>query len=202
MAFITKTEEKSALRREVKNRLAQMTCEERQESDRVLFRRLTSLETFQRAENLFLFCGVGTEPETLSHFDTLLVQGKMIYLPRCLPGGQMELRRYRGRDHLVENRWHIPEPALNCPLFPVDRIEFALIPALCYDRKGHRLGHGGGYYDRFLAKFTGPTAGFCRDILLQEKLPTEPHDRRVDVVLTESRMILSAAQTRAVCPSL
>lgn len=186
MAFTTKIEEKAALRREVRERLAQMTREERQESDRALLCRLNGLETFRAAENLFLFCGVGTEPDTLGWFDSLLVQGKMIYLPRCLPGGLMELRRYRGRDHLKENRWHILEPTLDCPLLPVDQIEFALIPALCYDRKGDRLGHGGGYYDRFLACYTGHTAGLCREKLLWETLPTEPHDRKVDFVLTES----------------
>ncbi len=171
-----------------------MTVQERGKSDEALFRTLNGLETFRQAENLFLFVGVGTEPDTLSRFDSLLVQGKMIYLPRCLQGGRMELRRYRGRDHLEENRWHIPEPTLDCPLIAPTQIEFALIPALCYDEVGQRLGHGGGYYDRFLADYTGPNAGFCRDRLLQRRLPAEPHDRTVDFVLTESRIIPIAAR--------
>ena len=172
-----------------------MTPEEQAGSDRALFARLNQLNCFRQAENLLLFCGTGSEPRTMDWFDALLVTGKMIYLPRCLAEGRMEFRRYRGREHLELNRWSIPEPSLNCPLIRPQQIEFALIPALCYDRTGQRLGHGGGYYDRFLAEYTGATAGLCRDLLLQQTVPTEPHDQPVDFVLTESLTIPARGKT-------
>ena len=192
MASTTWTESKTALRREIREKLKELRPEERRESDEALFRALFRLEAFRQAESLFLFCGVGTEPETLSRFDSLLVQGKLICLPRCLSGGEMELRRYKGRQWLKENRWGIPEPDERCPVIRPEQVEFALVPALCYDREGYRLGHGGGYYDRFLARYSGPSAGFCRERVLMEHLPREAHDRQVDVVLTENRAIPTA----------
>ena len=77
------------------------------------------------------------------------------------------------------------EPGEDCP--PVDRadIGLALVPGLAFDRSGGRLGQGGGYYDRWLAGFSGFTAALCRAPLLLERLPAEGHDLPVALVLTE-----------------
>lgn len=75
------------------------------------------------------------------------------------------------------------------PLLSPDEIDLTLVPALCYDRSCVRLGFGGGYYDRWLAGYRGFTVGFCRDALLQDRVPAQSHDRRVDLVLTETLRI-------------
>ena len=64
--------------------------------------------------------------------------------------------------------------------------DLLIVPALCFDRQGYRLGQGGGYYDRYLEKYDGVfTAGLCRAALLMDAVPREEHDRRVDCVVTE-----------------
>ena len=68
-------------------------------------------------------------------------------------------------------------------------IDLALVPAVCYDRRGYRLGFGGGYYDRWLADFAGFRVGLCRAAVLQERVPTEAHDSRVDLLLTEEESL-------------
>ena len=64
-----------------------------------------------------------------------------------------------------------------------------LVPAVCYDRRGYRLGFGGGYYDRWLEGFSGVTAGLCREAVLQDEVPIEAHDARVDILLTEEESL-------------
>ena len=64
-----------------------------------------------------------------------------------------------------------------------------LVPAVCYDRRGYRLGFGGGYYDRWLADFSGVRVGLCRGAVLQDRVPTEAHDARVDILLTEEESL-------------
>ena len=63
------------------------------------------------------------------------------------------------------------------------------MPAVCYDRRGYRLGFGGGYYDRWLAGFSGFRVGLCRGLVLQDRVPTEAHDSRVDLLITEQESL-------------
>lgn len=161
----------------------------RRTEDETLFSALLSLPQLEKARTIFLFLGVGTEPDTARLFAPLLEQGKRIALPRMLPGRQMEVRLYCPERPLVKHPFGISEPDEGCPLIPAQGIDLALVPALCYDRRGFRLGMGGGYYDRWLERYSGPTVGLCRQALLQDTLPTEPHDRPVDVVITPAAVL-------------
>ena len=110
--------------------------------------------------------------------------------PRMLPGRQMEVRLYEPDRPLVPASFGILEPPADAPLLARPDIDLALVPAVCYDRRGFRLGFGGGYYDRWLSGFSGFTVGLCRDCVLQDRVPTEDHDCRVDLLLTETRRFL------------
>ena len=79
----------------------------------------------------------------------------------------------------------IPEPDGTARLLRPREINLMIVPCIAADRQGYRLGHGGGYYDRYLANTTGITVCLCRERLLQANLPHDALDRRVDIVLTE-----------------
>lgn len=183
---ISTTERKAQLRGEIRARLTALPEEERRRQDSALFSAFLSLPEVERAQTVFLFYGVGIEPETAHLLPPLLEQNKRVVLPRLMPGRRMECRLYCPDIPLVPHRYGLLEPSTECPLIPVEEIDLALVPALCYDRQGYRLGLGGGYYDRWLEAFSGCTVGLCRNCLLQDCVPTEPHDRQVDLVLTET----------------
>ncbi len=86
-----------------------------------------------------------------------------------------------------------PEPPADAPFSPGRTSTWRWSPP-CADRRGFRLGFGGGYYDRWLSGFSGFTVGLCRDCVLQDRVPTEDHDCRVDLLLTETRRF--SAETR------
>ena len=90
-----------------------------------------------------------------------------------------------GVSALRPGAYGIPEPDERCPLVEKGEVDLVLTPNLCCDRLGYRLGHGGGYYDRWLADYTGITVALCPQIWLQETLPRDGFDRPVDVVITE-----------------
>lgn len=180
----TTAESKAALRQQVRQQLAQLDPELRREEDRALFDRFLALPQLEQADTVFLFYGTGTEPDTALLLPRLLELGKVVGLPRMLPERGMEVRRYCPDRPLVRHPWGILEPDEGCPLLSPQEIQLALVPALCYDKQGFRLGMGGGYYDRWLPHFTGTTVGLCRSALLQDKLPAEGHDRPVDLVVT------------------
>lgn len=179
----TITAEKAALRRAVK--AFPLSELEKAESDARLFARFLALPQVARASSLLLFWGVGSEPDTALLLEPLWATGKLVALPRCLPDGEMEARRYLGPDRLSPNAFGIPEPDDTCPIVTKDSLDLILVPNLCCDRTCHRLGHGGGYYDRYLSGFQGVTVALCRDGLLQDRVPREEHDLPVDIVLTE-----------------
>ena len=106
-------------------------------------------------------------------------------LPRCLPHRGMEARLIRGREGLVPGAFRIPEPGEDCPVAARDEIDVILVPNLCCDREGYRLGHGGGYYDRYLAGYRGFTVAFCPRFLLLDRVPRDERDVPVRLVLTD-----------------
>ena len=185
---LTIAEEKKQLRSNIRKTLAAIPQEELTRSDDALFARFLALPQVQQAKTIFAFWGIpGKEPETARMIQTLVSQGKRVGLPRMLPGRQMEVRLYDPDRPLVPAAFGILEPPADAPLLPRADIGLALVPAVCYDRRGFRLGFGGGYYDRWLSGFSGVTVGLCRDCVLQEHVPIEDHDRRVEFLLTESR---------------
>jgi len=186
---ITTAEEKARLRTAIRAQLAAMPENIRRAEDDALFSAFLSLPEVERADTIFLFCGTGTEPDTSRLFPPLLARGKRLALPRMRPGRQMEVRQFCPDRPLVKHPFGISEPDEGCPLLAPEDIDLVLVPALCYDKKGFRLGMGGGYYDRWLARYSGPAMGLCREGLLRDALPLEPHDRPVDVVITPTQVI-------------
>lgn len=188
--FTTIAEDKRRLRIAVRQQLDKLTPVQRQKSDRALFSHFLSLPQVQRAKTLFLFWGIqGREPETGWLVRALTAQGKRVGLPRVLPEHRMQVHLYDPQHPLTPAVYGILEPAAEAPLIGPGQIDLALVPALCYDRQGYRLGFGGGYYDRWLARFTGETVGLCRSCVLQNQVPTERHDRRVSCLLTEQGLV-------------
>lgn len=185
----TTAEEKARLRTRIRHQLSALPQEQRNKEDDALFSAFLCLPELEQAHTIFLFYGLGTEPDTARLFAPLLACGKRIALPRMLPERQMETRQFCPDRPLTEHPFGIPEPDECCPLLAPEDIDLVLVPALCYDRQGVRLGMGGGYYDRWLNRYHGPTVGLCRQALLQDKLPAQPHDRPVGVVITPTETI-------------
>lgn len=183
----TITAEKAALRASVKE--IHLSDAQLARSDELLLGRFLALPQLRDAASVLLYYGVGQEPDTARLFEPLAALGKMIALPCCLPGGQMEARQYLGRDRLISGPYRIPQPDGACPVAEPETLSLVLVPAVCCDETGRRLGHGGGYYDRYLPRTRALTLCLCRDALLQRRVPTEGHDVPMDMVLTESRCL-------------
>lgn len=186
----TIAEEKKALRQRIRKELAALTPEEQLPSDEALFERFLAVPEVQQAKTIFAFWGVpGKEPDTSKLIEKLIAQGKRVCLPRMLSGHLMECPQYVPERPLVYITFGISEPDKDCPVIPKEEIDLALVPAVCYDRRGYRLGFGGGYYDRWLEDFKGFKVGICRKSVLQDAVPIEEHDSFVDVLITEDECL-------------
>lgn len=186
MKFITKTEQKRQLRKELEERERCLTQAALSASNQMLTERFLQLKEVLAAQTILLYCSMGAEPDTRVLLGVLQEMGKKIVLPRCMPDGKMEMRLYIADLPLIRHPYGMLEPGNDHPLVDTSQIDLALVPALAYDAKGMRLGRGGGFYDRYLVTFSGVTVGLCRDALLQTDIPAESHDCPVDVVVTET----------------
>ncbi len=193
---------KSRLRQQVRSALASMTPEELQASDDALFTCFLALPQVKKAKTIFAFLGVrGREPDTGRLAEQLVSQGKRVALPCTLPQGQMEFRLFISRENLLAGPHGIMEPDRRCPLVPAQAADLILVPALCCDKQGFRLGQGGGFYDRWLSAHFCPSVCLCRQPLLCDALPIEGHDRPVDLVLTELGQWPEGRKGTAISPS-
>lgn len=124
--------------------------------------------------------------------DALLAAGHEVWLP-VVPAarGPLEWARYEGADTLADAAFGLREPTgERLGAASVARAALVLVPALALDRRGYRIGHGGGYYDRTLPLIDERTVqrvGVVRDDELVEELPAEPHDVPVSAALTPNR---------------
>lgn len=186
---MTVQQQKQALRREVKARAFSLPEEERRRSDAAIRRTLLALPELAAADAVFSFFPVAGEPDILPVLEAVLAAGKTLALPRCTAPGVMEARRVTELlpAMLPPNCYGIPEPGEDCPLLPWSAFSLAILPCVAADRNGGRLGHGGGYYDRFLAEAprSMTSAVVCRSVLMPERVPAEPHDLPAGLVVTE-----------------
>ena len=134
-------------------------------------------------ESVAVIARLRQEPHFAHALDELLSQGKTILLPRVVSDTDMELRRYTGPQDLQPGAYHIMEPTGQ--LFTdYKQIDIAIIPGMAFDREGHRLGRGKGYYDRFLTLI--PDAykiGMCFPWQMADNVPCAPHDIKMDAVI-------------------
>ena len=151
---------------------------------------LTGWPLWQQARAVFAFCGGAREPDTRPILELALAAGKALYLPRVTGPGRMEAVRVDKVEQLVPGAYGILEPPAGFPAADPESIDFILLPCLAAAADGTRLGWGGGYYDRFLARCAAPAAVLCPEALVAPFLPAEPHDRPAGWIVTERRILV------------
>lgn len=182
---MTRMEEKQQLRRTMRALEAGLSARYKEESSRAIAGHLLAMPEYQEAGTVFCFVGTDREIDTRPILEDALAAGKRLCVPLCVGKGLMELRQVTDLRQLVPGAYGILEPPADSPLVSVDEVDFAVLPCLTCNHLGQRLGRGGGYYDRFLSHYRGGTVLLCREKLIREEIPLEPHDYPVPWVLTE-----------------
>jgi 5-formyltetrahydrofolate cyclo-ligase len=90
---------------------------------------------------------------------------------------------------IVTGKFGTREPAASCAEIPLNQFDLILVPGMAFDLSGNRLGRGQGFYDRLLENASGIKCGVGYDFQLLEKIPAEPHDAKVDFILTPARCV-------------
>ena len=182
---MTKKEEKRALRATLRRIAEDLPESYRRKADAAIAAHLLAMPAYQEAETVFCFVGTGWEIDTRPILTQALSDGKRLCVPLCTGPGIMELRQITALDQLTPGAYRLPEPSADAPLVTVDEVDLAILPCMGCNHLGHRLGRGGGFYDRFLAAYRAAAVLVCRERLIREEIPLEPHDLPIPWVLTE-----------------
>ncbi|MBQ3131067.1 MAG: 5-formyltetrahydrofolate cyclo-ligase [Clostridia bacterium] len=177
-------DEKTALRAEMKSRIAAMSHDEMTRQSITACMRLTQSSEFINADTVLVYKAMKGECDPQMLADIAYGMGKRVAYPRC-EGSELGLY-LADEGQLVSGVFGILEPDESCQRITIDEVDFAVIPGAAFDKQGGRLGRGKGYYDRLLKEAKAVKAGLCFNEQLVERVPMESHDGRMNMIAAEN----------------
>jgi 5-formyltetrahydrofolate cyclo-ligase len=183
---------KSDLRSAMRQAMGKKSAEMRETDSTRLCAKLKEQPFFQNAGSILFFASLPEEePDLWPLLNETLAANKMVALP-CFDADNQKYHPRRVQDIHVEilsGQFGIREPAPTCIVLPLDDLDLVLVPGVAFDRHGHRLGRGKGFYDRMLQNFKGKKIGIAFDEQIVEEIPVENNDVKMDYVLTPTRCL-------------
>jgi len=181
---------KKKLRESVRTRLNDLSAEEKKQASRKIFEAIRIVESYRKAKSVMLYASTETEVDTFPVMEDVLKRGLELWLPFCntktnvcLPVRVMNIQK-----DLSPGAYGILEPPQPAKAeIPQDfKPELIFVPGIAFDKKGHRLGRGLGYYDRFLSKLpkTVTRIGLAFDCQIEKEVPVDREDALVDQVIS------------------
>jgi len=156
------------------------------ELSRKICARVVQTELFQKAGCVALYYALNDEVQTSELLEEWY-EKKKIALP-VISGENINFHAYKGKEHLKTGALGIAEPA-STEVIPPGNIDLFIIPGVAFDSKRNRLGRGKGYYDKYLAGINKPMIGICFDFQRIDTIPSEKHDIKMDMIITENQTI-------------
>jgi 5-formyltetrahydrofolate cyclo-ligase len=184
---------KSVFRNNIKDQRALVTPEAAEEASHSIWNQLKEETYFKKAKRIAAFTSVGSEINTRRILEGILnTPEKELYLPKTDKGQTLvQFIHVKDLNSLVPGPFDILEPPAGTALRP-DQIDLILVPGLAFDSRGHRLGYGQGYYDRYLTLLRPGcfTLGVAYAFQIIDKMPNADHDIPVNAVLTDKYILL------------
>lgn len=174
--------DKKELRRMIREKKRAMTQQEIQDASRRLFDLFIQTPQYQNAKTIYGYLPYNQEVRTVPILERALADGKRIAVPKVF-GDEMKFIYLDDLSRVDSGHSGIPEPVDNGPEGD-DPQALVLMPGLVFDPQGHRIGYGGGFYDKFLCKEPEhPTVALCYSFQVLDHIETDEYDIPVDCVL-------------------
>ncbi|MBE6958808.1 MAG: 5-formyltetrahydrofolate cyclo-ligase [Ruminococcaceae bacterium] len=178
--------DKKTLRKQIREQKRAMTVSQIEEAGKALQALFLATDYYRDAKTVYGYLPYNQEVRTVPILEQALRDGKRVAVPKVY-GEEMKFIYLSDLTQVETGYAGIPEPIADAPVGD-DPTALVLMPGLAFDREGHRIGYGGGFYDKFLsAEQTHPTVALCYDFQLVEELPTEEFDIPVDEVIWPSK---------------
>ena len=184
---------KAGLRKEIRAALEKISPAVRAVESIELCDRLEA--QLRSAHTILFFAPLPDELDVWPLLEKFLAAGKICALPFFDSAAQTySARRVQNLAADISiGKFGVREPASSCAEIPPEKFDLILVPGVAFDWNGNRLGRGRGFYDRLLAKTSGLKCGVGHDFQLIRKVPAEPHDAKVNFIVTPARCVRTAA---------
>lgn len=181
---------KSEIREYYINKRRELPDEVKQEKDNKLCSNLLASATYRYAEVLLLYMPKADEVDIRPFAEGALKGGKRVAFPRCNPEDRsMVFHFVSSLSELTESTYGLLEPPAENEAFDPAECEkvnaICVVPGIVYDKRGYRIGYGGGYYDRYLSSFLGTKVGIAYYDFIANDVPHGRFDLAVDVLISE-----------------
>jgi len=189
---------KRSLRQQMLARRRSLGQAEWHASSRMAQQNLLSLEEFRRAACIALYAPTHNETDTALLLETAFETGKRVLYP-AVCGENLVFRQVEGLECLNHGCFGILEPCFTGLDHQADEADLIVVPGVAFDPGGHRIGYGKGFYDRFLSHpgLSAELVGLCHDFqLIDGALPADQHDIRMDLVVTDRRIVRCRSSRR------
>lgn len=187
--------EKSLLRSRMIKKRDSILKDDRLSKSMIIKDTLFGIDEFNKAKTVLLYASYNSEVSTFAIMDECKKQGKHVAFPKCsLVDGVPNLTFYEVSkfSQLAGGYKGIPEPdTIKYNLKKIsDKIDVVIVPGVCFDKNGNRLGYGKGFYDRFLKKYPNVyRIGIAFDEQICDDIPTEKTDLAVNMIVTDKQII-------------
>ena len=174
--------DKTALRRTIREQKKAMSLEEIEARSARLGELFAQTEAYKNAKTVYGYMPYNQEVRTIPILERAIADGKKVAVPKVY-GDTMRFIYLEDLSQVEKSEMGIPEPIADAPVAD-DKTALVLMPGLAFDKEGHRIGYGGGFYDKFLmAEPDHPTVALCYEFQMFAHLDTEEFDIPVDLVL-------------------
>lgn len=182
---MTKTE----LRKIIK--VKRSLIENREVKDKAIFQSVINLEEYKKADTVLCYLSLDDEIKTDELVRYSLENKKRVAVPFCKDeNGNMDFYFISSLEDTKEGTFGVREPNIKkCEKIKDFSSSIIIVPALCYNKNGYRLGYGKGYYDRFLENYTFISVGLCYNSLIADEIPVNEFDKPVDIIISENEII-------------
>ena len=180
-------EVKTEIRQRVKKARDALSPQQKAELDEKVYKAFINTLSYNHSRSLILNVSRGDEVDTLRIIEKALDDKKKVAVPRCVPQEvKLDFFEIKALSDLIKGHYGILEPSPElCKKIDPFEYDLCVVPGLCFDKEGYRLGFGKGYYDRFLEHFKGVKAGLAYSFLIEKYLPRGRYDKRVEIIITE-----------------
>lgn len=179
------------LRDKMIEKLKQLSFSKKQEIERQLYTHLFALEVWQTSDIIAVTISQDIEWDTNPIITQAWKERKTVVIPKCIPKTkELIFYTYKEGEQLQQTYFQLWEPIPEkSALVTNDQIDLIIVPGVVFDKKGYRIGFGGGYYDRYLANYKNATVALLHTIQLINQIPTEYYDIPVKQLVTEKGII-------------
>ncbi len=153
----------------------------------IIYNKIILLDEYRSAENILLYFSCSNEVFTDKIIKHSLYLRKNVYLPRCIDSETIRFYKIYDISELKRGMYGISEP-MGDEEYKNDKSSLCIVPGICFDKSGFRLGYGKGYYDRFLSNFPGSTLGIAMEDFVLDRLPVFKTDISVFKVVTDKNI--------------